>query len=1079
MDNTTGNMLDINDFLGIERIITEAREMNERMENSVWTGTIKYMLWNATGLAKNVDRIVRRMVEEDILICFVTETWQHPERQIPAVCRETSAVCIIHPVGFERGKNGVSMIINPRMENHPLIKGMQVLARDTINGTYLLVQLGMTKILCVYYPPSESDDICTWLEDVIEKCEVTTVDDFILLGDFNARKRLWGDHMDNTRGNQLFEWIEDSDLTRIDTGPQPTYITAIGNSIIDHIFTNIEGVTGEVSRPIVNVAGHRPIVGNITLANRPYEEFPKYERIKLENLRDADTKERLNARLGTRIQYFRARIQQILTDEYQLPQDTGAAQRLLDELDGILVDAIIKPAKEILGTKMTGKKKMRYEPLTSPKLEILEAAMVAQTDMAINAELLKLATNELQNLKKEKFDLFTEEFNALPATDMMKTASAMLSNRKKQQLALNSSDASLASYKDHFASMNRNTLPSPRRTTEPVILQLPSLPLLEELSPFINASSIGFILKWISWNKSPGSSGLCYDILKVAPFQVLEAISEFFKLILKTGRVPSSWKTALIVPVPKKGDLCLIQNYRPISLTEPLRKLFEHCLLRFINTRIGSSFLTQGGFRTNHCCNDMILVLQEAALKYKSDLHTAFLDIRAAYDSVDRRILWRRCRNRGLSRECVDLLKELFDHNSGQVVVGGKRSDPFHIESGVLQGSVLSPCLYSIFIDDLARELSEMNKSNVGTAEINCILYADDIALFSDDPLVLQELLHKCADHARRNRYRFNASKCEIISNAPFDLWLEGDALPRTERFKYLGVEFTAKGIDYDHFVKRRCQEATSSANRLIGMGMNLGGFSPSACSILYKVFIRPKLEASMCILPPLKKIKEALERSQAAILRRILRAGKTSSGPIVRSLLQIPTMEFRVKWLRTRYMRRFRNVIEPEHILKLSSSHSNSWINRKLATNIFGDDVTKCAALSEELQSCHALTRSLTGNQLIIEPSNRLPWFLRAKCPQQIRRPILNWILKRYPGRLPPTCANCLESRATQEHMAACNRLYPELDATVPPRFRPEFILSTEPPSHSRLALLAVARNIAEAVQQSIPDFDFDVLHA
>ena len=168
MDNTTGNMLDINDFLGIERIITEAREMNERMENSVWTGTIKYMLWNATGLAKNVDRIVRRMVEEDILICFVTETWQHPERQIPAVCRETSAVCVIHPVGFERGKNGVSMIINPRMENHPLIKGMQVLARDTINGTYLLVQLGMTKILCVYYPPSESDDICTWLEDVIE-----------------------------------------------------------------------------------------------------------------------------------------------------------------------------------------------------------------------------------------------------------------------------------------------------------------------------------------------------------------------------------------------------------------------------------------------------------------------------------------------------------------------------------------------------------------------------------------------------------------------------------------------------------------------------------------------------------------------------------------------------------------------------------------------------------------------------------------------------------------------------------------------------------------------------------------------
>jgi hypothetical protein len=105
-------------------------------------------------------------------------------------------------------------------------------------------------------------------------------------------------------------------------------------------------------------------------------------------------------------------------------------------------------------------------------------------------------------------------------------------------------------------------------------------------------------------------------------------ISDFFKLLLLTGRVLSRLKTALIVPVPKKGNLCQIQNYRPISLTEPLRKLLEHCLLKFINTKISPSFLTQGGFRTNHCCNDMIIVLQETAPKYKSNLHTAFLDTR-------------------------------------------------------------------------------------------------------------------------------------------------------------------------------------------------------------------------------------------------------------------------------------------------------------------------------------------------------------------------------------------------------------------------------------------------------------------
>jgi hypothetical protein len=1077
MDNITGNILNTNNFLEIDEIINEAREMSERVTNSVWTGTIKYMLWNATGLAKNVDRIVRRMIDDEILICFVTETWQHPERQIPAVCRDTSAVCVIHPVGYERGKNGVSMLINPRMEEHPLIKGMQVLARDTVNGTYLLVQLGTTKILCVYHPPSAADDITTWLEEIIEKCSIKTVDDLILLGDFNARQRLWGDHSDNTRGNQLNEWIEDSGLTRVNTGTEPTYVTPIGHSIIDHVFTNVEGVTGEVCRPIVNVSGHRPISGIITLNDRPHEEFPAYERIKLEKLRDPEVKDLLNARLGRSISYFRSRTREALSNETRQPTNTGEAQRLMDELDDILIDTIMKPAKETPGTKLTGKRKMKFEPLSSPKLEMLEAAMLIQTDMEVNAELMKLATTELQNLRKEKFDLFTDEYNMLPAADMMKTASSMLTNRKRQLMALNSSDTSLANYRDHFASMNTNTNPSPARTTEPVILQLPSLPLFDELSPFISASSIGLILKWISWNKSPGSSGICYDVLKIAPVQVLEAISDFFKLILLTGRVPSRWKTALIVPVPKKGDLCQIQNYRPISLTEPLRKLLEHCLLKFINTKIGPSFLTQGGFRTNHCCNDMIIVLQETTLKYKSNLHTAFLDIRAAYDSVDRRILWRRCRNRGLSSECIDLLKELFDHNSGQVVVGGKRSQPFHIESGVLQGSVLSPCLYSIFIDDLARELSGMSTLKVGTAEINCILYADDIALFAECPLTLQVLLDKCADHAKRNRYRFNASKCEIISNAPFDLILDGQTLPRTNRFKYLGVEFTAKGIDYDFFVKRRCKEATASANRLIGMGMNLGGFSPSACSILYKVFIRPKLEASMCILPPLKKITDALEVSQCAILRRILRAGKTSSGSIARSLLQIPTMEFRLKWLRTRYMRRYR-FIEQEHVLKLVSSEASSWIHRKISPQVFDNEVTKDVAITAALQECHNITRTLTGNQLIIEPSNRIPWFLRIKAPQYVRRPIINWILKRYPGRIPPTCANCLETRAVQDHIATCNRLYDGLDTSITPRFRPEMILSTEPPSLQFQALRNIAKNIATAVQNSIPDYDFEILH-
>jgi hypothetical protein len=654
----------------------------------------------------------------------------------------------------------------------------------------------------------------------------------------------------------------------------------------------------------------------------------------------------------------------------------------------------------------------------------------------------------------------------------------MLTNRKKQKMALNSSDESLDIYRQHFAKMNSNNLPSHSETVEPIIYQSADLPAYDLMKDFVSPSSLGWTLKWIAWNKSAGSTGLSYDLLKVAPLQVLQSISLYFRLIIEMKCVPSSWKTAIVVPVPKKGDLCDIVNYRPISLTETLRKLFEHAILKFINKSIDSLYLTQGGFRTNHSCNDMIVTLHEAARQNKKRLHIAFLDIRAAYDSVDRRILWRRCRNRGIPREIVELLKQMFDSNSGQVVVGGRRSRPFKIESGVLQGSVLSPCLYSLFIDDLAKMLGALPTVKVGDANINCTFYADDIALFAENSSDLQILLNACADHAQKNRYRFNTSKCEVITDESKIFMIDGQELPHTTCFKYLGVEFSRKGIEYDKFMKRRSEDALTAATRLSGMGMNIGGFSTTANMLLYKVFIRPKLEASIAILPPLKKIANFLDKTQAQILRNIIRASKTCSGIILRSLLQTPTMAFRMKWLRTRYVRRFIDVIEETHILKLSSSRNSSWIKRTLAKDVFPNDIDKTDTWEAEMMDIHKKTLEVTNGALKFEVSRQLPWFLRLRAPQAILRPVLNWILKRYPGMNPPTCRNCLCRRATQEHIASCNRLLDEFDPKTPHRFRPEQLLTSTPHESSNLErLLFISKSIAKAVYGSLPDLEFDIL--
>ncbi len=123
--------------------------------------------------------------------------------------------------------------------------------------------------------------------------------------------------------------------------------------------------------------------------------------------------------------------------------------------------------------------------------------------------------------------------------------------------------------------------------------------------------------------------------------------------------------------------------------------------------------------------------------------HLAFLDIKAAYDSVPRGELWRRMNSLDFSAPLVGVLRALFDHNSAQLLVGGKRSSAFGLPAGVLQGSVLSPLLYSVYPDPLVEKLraGPLFPFAHAVGGINCFLYADDVVLVAKNGRHLAQLL--------------------------------------------------------------------------------------------------------------------------------------------------------------------------------------------------------------------------------------------------------------------------------------------------------------------------------------------------
>ncbi len=246
--------------------------------------------------------------------------------------------------------------------------------------------------------------------------------------------------------------------------------------------------------------------------------------------------------------------------------------------------------------------------------------------------------------------------------------------------------------------------------------------------------------------KAPGMTGICAELLVPVAAVIANSMDLMYRLYFALQVVPSSWTRALVCPVPKKGDLSRISNYRPISLTEVTRKIFEICILDRLKVLVPLS-AEQGGFREGRSCYDQVEALNLATQSLRSSPgkrpHLAFLDIKAAYDSVPRGELWRRMNSLDVPAPLVGVLRALFDHNSPQLLVGGKRSSAFGLPAGVLQGSVLSPLLYSVYLDPLVKKLRAGPLLPFAHADggINYFLYADEVVLVAKNGYHLAQLL--------------------------------------------------------------------------------------------------------------------------------------------------------------------------------------------------------------------------------------------------------------------------------------------------------------------------------------------------
>ena len=317
---------------------------------------------------------------------------------------------------------------------------------------------------------------------------------------------------------------------------------------------------------------------------------------------------------------------------------------------------------------------------------------------------------------------------------------------------------------------------------------------LEDLSqvdtPEVTREEVERAVKKLRNGKAAGEDSIVPELLKNGGTSLIDWLWELLLEGWKSGKVREDWKSATLVPLHKKRDRKICDNYRGISLLIVPRKVMSLVLLERLQSIIEPQLMeAQCGLRQGRSTVDQIWVVRqviEKATEYRTPVHLCFVDLTKAYDSVDRTALAAVLRSYGVPHQLVDTIQELHTDTRCHVRTADGVADDFQVKSRVRQGCVLSPLLFNCFMDRILREATEMMDGGLHveystsgglflsyrdkTTALTCIqdvLYADDLTMVAETRRELQHMLDVLDQACSRWGMTISTGKSKILSIGP------------------------------------------------------------------------------------------------------------------------------------------------------------------------------------------------------------------------------------------------------------------------------------------------------------------------
>ena len=373
-----------------------------------------------------------------------------------------------------------------------------------------------------------------------------------------------------------------------------------------------------------------------------------------------------------------------------------------------------------------------------------------------------------------------------------------------------------------------------------------------------NEEDIANAINKLKKNSAAGPDGIPAILLLNTRDSIKLPLQIILRKSMDEGEIHDMFKLAYVTPIHKGGSKMNPANYRPVSLTSHIMKVFERVMKTPIIKHLESQELirpNQHGFVSGRSTQSQLLQHYSDvydALEEGVRIDTIYLDFAKAFDKVDHSILLKKVIDHKIKGKVGLWIKNFLQDRKYRVVANGVMSEEQEVISGVPQGTVLASILFIIMISDIDEEL----RNSISR------LFADDTKISAkirtpEDTKRLQKDLDKVYKWADDNLMEFNEKKFEKISHGHTEGVLDGvyttksgEEIHENRTVKDLGV-LTSKDVSFAEHIDDLVLTSKIKAGILL---RNFETREAGPMVEMFNSYIRSKLDYCSLVWTPHKR---------------------------------------------------------------------------------------------------------------------------------------------------------------------------------------------------------------------------------